>query len=257
MALNLYTYHKNKKLLVGYDKREENSELILNKISAQYKKPDVMKDLLLKFRDVLDKSPQSARRAAGLFKRATKNAKTREERQLWPLGHAVEKVVAQDPNSLCYYLTHYDYNPKYNSQILKADNLNAIGSYIIAFEKELRKDPKFFTQLLNKFVHNPQESYELAMYMNLDQRVIPLEPAIFRFDPDPDSWRSMHYRVTVRTPAKSGNREGEQSSPWNLYVANLHNVKDRVDAIKQYGFKGQKFVLGTRVELNQMLGIDE
>jgi hypothetical protein len=99
--------------------------------------------------------------------------------------------------------------------------------------------------------------------MSEGKRIPELEASVFQFEPSESSWRQEvsepEYMGLPQTPA-AGEDMGyfnnysmfeyhEYDSPWNLYVSALDNVKDRVAAIKQYGFKGREFKLGYDNEL--------
>lgn len=264
MKLNLYAYHSGNESLIGYKDQLLVPDLLFQNIRNQFGQmanPTKVRTQLKKHQSTLAKSPTAALAAAKLYNRVSKMAKFSEfpDVLLWPQGHAVEKVIAQDPNSLSAYLTELSLkdNPTYHSQIIKAD-LPLLTTYVAHFEKELRKQPKFLNQIFKKFSHDPKESFRLAMNMRLDRRIPELEPIIYNYSIGEDDWDEwdndvMTYLMHINTPSDDENGHvAAIESPWNLYVSSLKKVKDRMAAVQQYGFNGSSFPLGTAAQLQSL-----
>jgi hypothetical protein len=261
MTLNLYTYHNGNEPLVGYESRLQIPDLLFQNIRNQFgamANAKKVRTQLNQHQDILAKSPTAALAAAKLYNRVSKLAKLPDV-LLWPEGHAVEKVIAQNPNSLCAYLSELSLkdNPKYHSQIIKAD-LPWLTVYVARFEKELRKQPEFLNQIFKKFSHDPKESVQLAMNMRLDRRILELEPIIYNYTIGEDDWDEWDdiltaYALHPNTPKDDdGVHAAASESPWNFYVSRLEKVKDRVAAVQQYGFRGSSFPLGTAAQLQSL-----
>lgn len=261
--MDLYKYHTETRQMIGIKYLNQIPEVVYHEIERDIggTQSDAINTRmsLRKNRDILSKSPATAIDSARLYKRTAWISGDFDNTLLWPEGHAVEKVIAQNPNFLCSYFSGLSLkdNPAYHTQILKAD-LPHLTSYVTHFEDELWRQPKFLKQIFKKFSSSPADSFYLAMHMKLERRVLDLEPAIFNYQPDPhpdgERWDDeFSYYNLIATPGfKNGDFDAELETPWNLYVACLQNIKDRVDAVEQYGFNGSSFVLGTKSELQSI-----
>ena len=233
---------------------------------------------LKQHRDLLVQDPDTAAEAAIRYRSAsaivnkmdlfnfhtapTKLVGYKTSDSLFNRDPAVERLIATDPDAIVRYvravIEHVE--PRYHEQILKSSP-NNLKEYLRSFKRDLVARHQEFLKLAYKRISEDLVSaFDTMIFMGEGNRVrIPeLEASVFQFEPKESAWRreisEPEYMTLPQTPDAGGDmgyfnnysmfQYPEYDSPWNLYVSSLDNVKDRVAAIKQYGFKGREFKLG-------------
>lgn len=272
MKLNLYKYHSNNDTLVGHASKHSVPMVIMDDLIELRMRGGINNNALAtlmqelkQHRDVLVQEPDTAAEAAIRYRSAS--AIINRPGSLFNRDPAVERFIATDPDAIVRYVRavveHVE--PRYHEQILKSspDNLKR---YLQSFKRDLVARHQEFLKLAYKRIsEDPVAAFETIIFMGEGNRVrIPeLELSIFQFEPKESEWQrevsEPEYMALPQTPDAGGDmgyfnnysmfQYHEYDSPWNLYVSSLDNVKDRVAAIKQYGFKGREFKLGYNNEL--------
>lgn len=259
MKLNFYKYHSKDSKLVGYHDQASVPVVVASTIFGA--RPSLTGDQFLeKLRQnsvLLAQDPEIAVEAAVKYKTISYGM-GKTNLSLFNRDPAVERVIATNPDAIAKYVSwvvgHVE--PRYHEQILKS-SVAWLAKYLSDFKQRLiERYPEFVERAYERISEDPESAFDLAT--GAGDRIPKLEAAIFRFEPSDRIWRDIvtepEYMSLPQTPGAgnstdiitSGNmhRYAEYDSPWNLYVSSLSDVKDRVAAIKQYGFKGRKFELG-------------
>ena len=272
MKLNLYKYHDVKDELVGHASKHSVPMVIIDDLielrmrgGMSNNKLSPLLQELKQHRDLLVQDPDTAAEAAIRYRSAS--AIINKPDSLFNRDPAVERLIATDPDAIVRYvravIEHVE--PRYHEQILKSSP-NNLKEYLRSFKRDLVARHQEFLKLAYKRISEDLVSaFDTMIFMGEGNRVrIPeLEASVFQFEPKESAWRreisEPEYMTLPQTPDAGGDmgyfnnysmfQYPEYDSPWNLYVSSLDNVKDRVAAIKQYGFKGREFRLGYNNEL--------
>ena len=276
MSMNLYLYHANKDTLVGHKNHNTIPTVVFHNIKELYHYGTLPRNELPTIADLIEKNRNTIARdpealvSAELMYRSVKNLMRAPSNnylvnvQLYK-PKDVLGILEQDPDSLCRYISYVmtQPQPQYHNLLLKSSP-NKLKDYLGNFARELYASyPEFLSKALTRINEVPEEAYETAFRIYSNARVPELESGIFKFDPGARNWDDTRTEEEVirypLTPdvdndgeyinARNLGEYGEYDSPWNLYVAGIESVEDRVAAIKQYGFKGRPFRLGYNHEL--------
>lgn len=258
MRLNLYTYHSSPNELIGYDKQLTVPTIAFKQVANTdyWSGPTQVKMAVAaihKYQSVLGKDPNIAYRSAKIYQNCTTRQGVSD--QLWPRRGAVEQIIATDPESIADYTSDVlgIVAPEYFDQIIKASP-EILNEYLGHFELKdlIKKYPDFVKKVLARISDDPVTAFHQAVTGGKRWERIPeLEDAIYNWNPDRQEWLETAEEDYMDLPVDIDWDEESPSvklkdyphfdSPWNLYLAQLHNLAARNQLIKERGFKGRVF----------------
>lgn len=258
--MDLYKYHITPKNLIGYDKQSLIPALVFDKVvKTDYWLGDTAaaeaNRMIEANQSVLGKDPYVAYRVAKIYRDNTARFnRDRDPAQLWPRHGQVERNIASHPNAIASYTSDVlgIVAPEYFDQILKATP-ETLNEYLAHFSfKDLKKNyPEFVHKALVGISSDPEQAFHRAVSGGGRWERIPeLEDAIYKWNPSREDWMEMvdeNYKDLAdidwdeESPSAKIKDYPHFDSPWNLYLAQLHNLSARYQLIKERGFKGRVF----------------